>query len=97
MELVKIRDGQKFALLKLCQKYTKSRGCRLWILSELLGKSVESTEELSLQDWRRIRDEAYPDWHNDDWLTSKEFDSKMRGLVFRYEKEVLGQMGLFNE
>lgn len=90
-----IKDGQKLALIKLCQRFTKNRHCRLWILSKLLNKQVESTENLLLSDWRQIRDEAYPSWPNDDWTISDEFMSKGRQLQREYEREVLGQKDLF--
>lgn len=92
-----IKDGQKLALIKLCQRFTKSRHCRLWILSKLLNKQVVSTGELFLSDWRQIRNEAYPNWHNDDWTISDEFISKGRKLQREYESEVLGQKDLFEQ
>ena len=90
-----ITDGQKLALIKLCQKFVKGRDGRLWILSQLLNKEVNSTSELSINDWRKIRDMAYPHWPDNDWTISDEFMSIGNNLRLRYEKEVLGQMALF--
>ena len=92
---MKITDGQKLALIKLCQRFTKNRDARLWILSQLLSKEVNSTDELSIEDWRKIRNQAYPDWPNDNWEMSDKFLSIGNNLYLRYEKEVLGQGALF--
>lgn len=92
---MQIRDGQKLALIKLCQRFTKSRHCRLWMLSKLLNKEVNSTDELYLSDWRQIRNQAYPNWPNDDWTISEEFMAEGWRLERAYEKEVLGQQDLF--
>ncbi len=90
-----ISDGQKFALIKLLGRFTKSRKVRLWMLSQLLNKEVETTSELFVDDWRKIRDAAYPAWPDDDWEIAKEFESKCELLYRRYEEEVLGQKSLF--
>jgi hypothetical protein len=91
----KIQDGQRFALVKLIGGFTQRRDCRLWILSKLLSKTVESSKDLTIQDWRKIRDEAYPNWTNNEWETGEEFKKKISGLCGQFEEQVLGQKKLF--
>lgn len=93
---MQIKDGQKLALIKLCQRFVKGREARLWVLSQLLDKKVTTTEELFVTDWQKIRDEAYPNWPNDDWEISEGFANKVNELKYRYEREVLGQLALFD-
>ena len=90
-----ITDGQKFALIKLCSQFTKLRSGRLYLLSELTGRDIKTTSELLLSEWRKIRDEAYSNWHNDDWYMNDEFKMKCKTILDVFEKEVLGQRSLF--
>jgi len=92
---MQIKDGQKLALIKLCQRFVKGRNARLWIISQLLDREIKSTGELSIDDWRRIRNKAYPVWADDVWEISEEFGQEMHKLSQRYEKEILGQTVLF--
>ena len=90
-----ITQGQQFALIKLCSVYTNRRDARLWILSKLTGREIKSSSELTLEEWRKIRDDAYPAWGSNDWTISEKFATKMAGLINEYEEKVLGQMKLF--
>ena len=65
------------------------------MLSKLLGKEVETSGELTLQDWRSIRDRAYPNWPDGDWGVGNDFELLGHRLVRQYEEEVLGQKNLF--
>lgn len=90
-----ITDGQKLALIKLCGKVTSDSAGRHYILSKLIARKIEHTSDLMLQEWRSIRNEAYPNWQNDDWFISDKFLSKLHILYGEYETEVLGQGKLF--
>lgn len=90
-----VTNGQKFALIKLCSKFTKYRHERLWLLSKLLGRKIDTTSDVLLIEWQTIRDSAYPDWPNHNWELSEEFTTKCFRLVREYEKEVVGQGELF--
>lgn len=93
--MVKISDGQKFALNKLIGQFTQSRSCRLWILSKLFNKTITTTSDLEITDWRFVRDRAYPNWSNNDWEVCKEFTSEIQQLCDEYEEEIIGQKKLF--
>jgi len=97
MRAMQITDGQKFALIKLMGRFAKNRNARLWMLSKLLNKTVESTSELSVDDWRKIRDMAYPDWSDDNWYPCEEFFELGYKLYREYEEDVVGQMSLFGK
>jgi hypothetical protein len=91
-----IKDGQKLALIKLCQKLSDGgRDERLFIVSELLGKPVESFNDLTIDNWRSIRDRAYPNWSDDNWEIGKDFAAKVGEIVRRYQTQVLGQLSMF--
>ena len=90
-----ISDGQKFALVKLCGMTAKERNARLYLLSNLTGRTIESSSNIQVNEWRKIRDAAYPRWTNNDWSVSEEFLSKCRQIYEDYETSVLGQMKLF--
>jgi len=95
MNEARIQDGQRFALLKLMNNFTNQRNCRLWILSQLLGKQVHSTKHLLLQDWRMIRNQAYLNWPVGIWEISETFKKKIEQLNEQYEEEILGQKKLW--
>ena len=97
MDRMAITDGQKLALIKLCQNFARPRKWRLYFLSKLLAKEVESTSELSVEDWRTVRNMAYPNWPDNDWTIGDGFLIEGYTLYAKYEKEVLGQMSLFGE
>ncbi len=90
-----ITDGQRFALIKLTGLFGKGRDFRLWLIGEWLGKKCETTKDLSINDWRIIRNMAYPNWSDNDWWVSDDFRTKGEALYRQYEKEVLGQGVLF--
>lgn len=91
-----ITDGQQYALNKLIGGYTDGRKMRLYVISNLLGKEVESTGDLLKEDWKWIRDRAYKNWRNDDWIVSEEFEQEVYRLVNKFEEEVMGQQKMFN-
>lgn len=95
MRAMNITDGQKLALVKLCGKVTSKSIGRHYILSKLTGRKIEHTSDLQLNEWRKIRDEAYPNWRNDDWYVSDKFISKLHILYDEFETEVVGQGKLF--
>jgi len=90
-----ITDGQRLAIIKLFGKFADNRHCRLWMLEQILDKKVNTTAELSVQDWRKIRNAAYPNWGANDWEIGKEFTAKCTGLLEKYETEIIGQKRLF--
>jgi len=92
---IKISDGQRFAILKLLSKFTKIRDCRLFILSNIPDKKILSTSDLTIEDWRKIRNMAYLDWVNDTWDISDDFKQKAQALVDKYETDIMGQKTLF--
>ena len=94
--MLPIRDGQKLALIKLSQKCgTRSRDERLFLVSQLLDKEVSTFNTLSWDDWRRIRNFAYPHWPDDDWGVGEPFKQKVTSILREYREQVLGQMSLF--
>jgi len=92
-----ITNGQRLALILLSKKLgVSSRDERLFLVSELLGREVETFNDLALDDWQRIRNKAYPRWWDDDWEVGEPFKQQVAGILRRY-REVLGQMALFEE
>lgn len=90
-----ITDGQRFAIVRLCSKFADVRPARLYLLSKLTGRNITTSAELLLEEWRKIRNEAYPNWSSNDWSICKGFESKCREILEQYETEVLGQKRLF--
>jgi hypothetical protein len=91
-----IEYGQALALNRLVEQFTgKDRAMRLWVISELAGRAITSTDSLTRSEWQTIRDMAYPDWHNDNWAIADSFAGHMAVLVNRYREEVLGQLRMF--
>ena len=90
-----MKKGQKTALLMLCDHYTKSKPERLYLLSKLLDRRIESMDDLNVSDWEKIRDEAYPDWTENKWEISIDFSSRCRTAMSRYDVDELGQLTLF--
>lgn len=90
-----ITDGQKLALVKLCGNVTSDSAGRHYILSKLTGRDIKHTSDLLLNEWRTIRDEAYPDWPNGDWSISESFHRKLWSIYVEYETEIIGQGKLF--
>lgn len=91
---MKATDGQIFATRKLLG-FIKVRDARLWVLSQLIERDLSSTSDLMQDEWRKIRDSAYPNWTHDDWGVCSEFKSKCLSLNARWEEEILGQATLF--
>jgi hypothetical protein len=91
-----IRPGQKFVLIKLCENFVgQDREARLFLIARLLGKEVKSTNDLTIGDWQKIRNEAYPRWCDDDWTVGNGFTKKARTIYRQYQTEVLGQLSMF--
>ena len=92
--LTKVTDSQKFALIKLCSQFSKLRIGRLYLLSELIGRKIETTGDVSFDEWRTIRNSAYKKWSDNDWTICDEFKSKCQSIIGKFEEEVLGQIKL---
>jgi hypothetical protein len=90
-----ITDGQKLALVRLVGNVTDIAAARYYILSKMVDRNIEHTSELTLEEWRLIRNEAYPNWYNDDWSISDKFLSKLQVFYDIYETEIMGQKKLF--
>ena len=90
-----INEGQRFAVIKLFGHFASDRNARLWILSQMFGREIKSTNELTLNEWRQIRDKAYLNWVNSDWTVSDEFIKDGHRRFEEYEEKVLGQKKLF--
>ncbi len=91
-----IKDGQVYALNKLMRQFAgKDRAAKLYIVSKLIGREVESTKDLLRAEWNQIRDDAYPHWLDEDWTVGEPFKAKCDGLFNRYNEEVLGQLRMF--
>ena len=98
MTQVPIQKGQRFALNKLMGKFSDSRDMRLWLVNHLLrhGRTITSTSELTVLEWRQIRDRAYPNWEADDWTVGDAFIVHMHTLAQEYKENALGQKRLFD-
>lgn len=95
--MIPIRDGQKLALILLSKKCgVRSRDERLFLVSQLLGREVDTFNDLTLDDWRRIRNDAYPNWPADNWDIGQSFKQQVVSILREYREQVLGQMALFN-
>lgn len=95
---MQIKPGQKLVLIKLCQRIIgDDREARLYLISHLLDKEVESFNNLTVSDWQRIRDKAFPNWPDNDWTISKEFDAEALQIARQYQIEILGQLLMFPE
>jgi hypothetical protein len=88
-----ITPGQKVALSRLINVSNDDK--RLWIASQLVGREITSFNDLLLDDWRGIRDRAYPHWEDQDWTPGPEFRAKLAALNERYDEEISGQLRLF--
>ena len=89
-----ISGGQRFSLNKLLSGYAKARADRLYLLSTIIGRAVGSSSHVTLAEWRKLRDEAWPEWTNNNWTPGEAFDKKARAIMREYEVDVLGQREL---
>jgi len=92
-----IKPGQLYALNRLMGQFTTSRSERLFVVSQLIGREISSTKELTVREWQRIRNQASPYWEADDWEACREFKTQVTVLVEQYREDVLGQKRLFSD
>lgn len=93
-----ITPGQRVALQKLIDRFNTDRDdkARLYVVTQLVGHDVKSIAQLTIGDWRAIRDDAYPFWHAGDWDTiSQSFAQNAAFLFNRYREQITGQLRLF--
>ena len=92
-----ITDGQQVALRNLldgCAGEKLTHEMRMYVIGGLLMREVHGS--LSIQDWQRIRNEAFPRWMFRDWETiSPDFKANVIALVNAYREEVVGQRRMF--
>ena len=91
-----IKPGQAYALNKLVNTVAESRDARLHIISRLIGRKVLTSFDVMRSEWVKIRNNAYPSWHKDDWTVSEAFIREMHQLNQDFRERVLGQMRLFD-
>lgn len=96
MDELLVSKGQRFALNKLIGTQSGTdRTLRLYMLSQLIGREIQSSETVLEREWHVIRDEAYPAWQHNDWTISDAFTLKLCRLERQYREQILGQLRLF--
>jgi len=92
----KISKGQIYALNKLINSLIKDedRELRLYVISKILGRDIDSTKNLTFDDWELIRDRAYDDWWNNNWEPTESFKDTVSFWEDKYLKEVKGYQKL---
>ena len=93
---MELSRGQQFAMLSLFGKFTTNRDVRLSLVSALLHRQIETFQELMVDDWQKIRDDAYPNWQNNDWEPCEDFKNKIADLLRAMEVEN-GQGDMFDK
>ena len=90
-----LSKGQLWAVVKLCKEATGYDGHneRVALLSGLTGRQVCSSKEITLAEWRRIRDAAYPNWPENDWTMSQQFRARAQAIMRQFLED-LGQLQL---
>lgn len=89
-----ITDGQKAALNRLIGNYAgDDRQARLHIITWLLDRDtlLDTTSQLTVGEWRRIRDRATPGWPDADYTIAPAFDQHAHYLMRQYREHVQGQ------
>ena len=92
---MKITRGQMYSLINISKTVgATERAARLYLVSQLLEREIETFKELSLSDWRFIRERAFPNWFEGDWEVCHAFMAKATTILNRYREDVLGQLSL---
>lgn len=91
----KIKPGQQVALKKLLEGagFVDKVG-QVWVAQQLTGKDVRTLADLSQDDWRAIRNYAYPNWTEEEWVVCREYAAMLAGYREVY-LELMGQRRLF--
>lgn len=91
----RIKDGQLLVIRRLIGEVIQEKAGQLYIAERLIGRKVLTLAALTQDDWRRIRDEAYPRWKDDEWECSAAFTNKLCRLRNEYLEKALGQRRMF--
>jgi hypothetical protein len=94
MNTHRIKDGQLVAVRRLVGDVVKDKPGQLYVVSQLVGRNLRTLADLTAAEWRMIRNDAYPNWKDDDWTVSAAFKAKLTGLRNDY-LESMGQMRMF--
>ena len=89
-----IKDGQLLSLRRLVSGVTQDKPGQLFIVRKLIDREVQSLAQLTQTEWRSIRNEAFPNWRDDNWTPDPMFIIKLHGLRGQY-LESIGQLRLF--
>lgn len=90
-----IKPGQQVALRKLLEGAGfVDKAAHLWLTQQLTGKDVRTLADLSQDDWRAIRNYAYPNWMDEEWVVCREFAAVLADYHETY-LELMGQKRLF--
>lgn len=96
-----ISDGQNLSLIRtlniLLEKHNlrSHQDARVYIINALLDCNVNSTLDLTREQWQAFRNAAFPGWPDDDWTLSPTYESKIAAVINQYREQVLGQQRLF--
>lgn len=94
LETDPITDSQKAALNRLIGHYAgDDRQARLHLITWLLDRDtlLASINDLTVGEWRRIRNRATPGWANEDFTIAANFDRHAHYLMRQYREHVQGQ------
>ncbi len=90
-----ITPGQIRSLTTFLKIVSDDRACHLYILSAVLSRPIVSLGELTANEWRKLRDLAYPRWRDEDWTPGQSFVNRCAELRNKYMEEIVGQRRLF--
>lgn len=91
----KIKPGQQVALQNLFKNAGfVDKTAQLWLAQQLTGKAVRTLADLSQDDWRAIRNYAYPNWMDEEWVVCREYAVMLAEYRETY-LELMGQKRLF--
>lgn len=93
-----IKPGQvqslKTALRECLPDKMDTPRIRLFIVEQLIGREIEDLHELTEDEWRTLRREAYPHFREDDWMVGGDWCIRIADLFEEY-LESIGQQRLF--
>ena len=96
---MRITGGQiqswKSAISEIQALSRKDVPAMLYITGRLIGRELEALGDLTKAEWIELRDQAYPNWQDDDWTVSPDFRVQIAEIYDEYRETVLGQKRLF--
>ena len=96
MKIKQIKPGQIISIKTALREVSNMvDAAHPFIIGEILQRDITSLANLTIGEWKVLRNRFYPNWHKEDWSLDNEQKAIIADLLEKYRETILKQKRLF--